>query len=241
MTDGIQITIGASGITGALANNAGLSPAQAQSIPTEIWSQALQNVQQGVYSDSPGARTYYEGHDKVTGGKLDYNPASKDFDGWNFNKGDVVTINEEKLEEINQLLRENAGLPVNSDLGDAVVTAQKKPAKLELSTKDIASQPIIANNLPEFAEGRQITRMVDGKKQTIEIAKDKDGNKAHYLVNEDGTRGEKLITIAKFGKNVYQTESRYLAEHKTGQETPVDTAENTPPEEKMYRTKNGEV
>ena len=247
MTDGIQITIGASGITGALANSAGLSANESKSVPKEIWGQVLQKVQQGVYYETPGARTWYEGHDKVIGGKLDYNPASKDFDGWNFKKGDTITINEEKMAEIQTLLRSNAYMALGSkdgngdfELGEAVVAASPKTPKLKVSDREIAGLPVTPQMWQDLPQGKQITRVVNGQPQTIEITKDQDGNKVRYLVNEDGTRGEKLVAVAKFGKNAYQTESRYLAEHKAQQEAPADIA-STPPEERMYRTKNGEV
>ena len=247
MTDGIQITIGASGITGALANSAGLSANESKSVPKEIWSQVLQKVQQGVYSETPGARTYYEGHDKVVGGKLDYNPASKDFDGWNFKNGETITINEEKMAEIQNLLRSNAYMALGSkgadgdlNLGEAVVAAPVKSSKFDVPDREIAGLPVTPQMLQGLPQGKQITRVVNGNPQTIEITKDQDGNKVRYLVNEDGTRGEKLVAVAKFGKNAYQTESRYLAEHKAQQEAPADIA-STPPKERVYRTKNGEV
>ena len=126
------------------------------------------------------------------------------------------------------------------ELGEAVVAASPKTPKLKVSDREIAGLPVTPQMWQDLPQGKQITRVVNGQPQTIEITKDQDGNKVRYLVNEDGTRGEKLVAVAKFGKNAYQTESRYLAEHKAQQEAPADIA-STPPEERMYRTKNGEV
>ena len=236
MTDGINISIGKTGITGALAQSAGLTQEEAKRIPISLWSEILHKVKFGqLHEIGIGAIGNYASAEKVAGGKLDYNPASKDFDGWKFNKGDIVTINPEQLEEIQQLLRQKVGPP---DLGIKQLATQLKPKKMEV-TREIAGLPVTPlKETPAIADGRQITRIVDGKKQTIEITKDADGNKVHYLVNNDGTRGEKLVTVAKFGKNQYQTTTRYLAEHQPQQEIPTS---NENQENRMYRTKNGEV
>lgn len=59
------------------------------------------------------------------------------------------------------------------------------------------------------ATGKQLNRMVNGQKQAIEISHDKDGNKVRYAVNDDGTRGEQLVTVTTAGKNTYVTKSEF--------------------------------
>lgn len=76
--------------------------------------------------------------------------------------------------------------------------------KPNIAHVDVNPQP--TENL---ATGKQLTRMVNGEKKTIEISHDKDGNKVRYAVNDDGTRGEQLVTVTTAGKNTYVTKSEF--------------------------------
>lgn len=60
----------------------------------------------------------------------------------------------------------------------------------------------------QLATGKQITRSVNGKPQTIEIV-EVNGQKVRFAVNNDGTRGEPLVTVTTTGKNTYQTQSDF--------------------------------
>ncbi len=60
----------------------------------------------------------------------------------------------------------------------------------------------------QLATGKQITRSVNGKPQTIEIV-EVDGQKVRFAVNEGGTRGEPLVTVSTAGKNKYVTQSQF--------------------------------
>ena len=78
----------------------------------------------------------------------------------------------------------------------------------EAVAPDMSLKPNIGHiDVAPQATGKQLNRMVNGQKQAIEILHDKDGNKVRYAVNDDGTRGEELVTLTTTGKNTYQTKS----------------------------------
>ena len=80
--------------------------------------------------------------------------------------------------------------------------------KLTKEAVDMSLKPNIGHiDVAPQATGKQLNRMVNGQKQAIEILHDKDGNKVRYAVNDDGTRGEELVTLTTTGKNTYQTKS----------------------------------
>lgn len=63
-------------------------------------------------------------------------------------------------------------------------------------------------NIPVVATGKQLTRSVNGTQQKIEI-QNINGQKVRFAVNNDGTRGEQLVTVTTAGKNTYQTKSEF--------------------------------
>ncbi len=78
--------------------------------------------------------------------------------------------------------------------------------KLEISPR--ADEPILAATLIERNGGKMQNREVNGTKQKIAIIKS--GNEEFkYAVNEDGTLGERLITLSTFGKDKYITQSEH--------------------------------
>lgn len=88
-------------------------------------------------------------------------------------------------------------------IGDLNLT--KEPVAPDMSLKPNIGHIDVA---PQ-ATGKQLNRMVNGQKQAIEILHDKDGNKVRYAVNDDGTRGEQLVTVTTAGKNTYVTKSEF--------------------------------
>lgn len=91
-------------------------------------------------------------------------------------------------------------------IGDLNLT--KEPVDPGMFEKpNIAHVDVNPQPTENLATGKQLTRMVNGEKKTIEISHDKDGNKVRYAVNDDGTRGEELVTLTTTGKNTYQTKS----------------------------------
>lgn len=97
-------------------------------------------------------------------------------------------------------LRETAN---ENTIGDLNLT--KEPVAPDTSLKPNIGHIDVA---PQ-ATGKQLNRMVNGQKQAIEISHDKDGNKVRYAVNDDGTRGEQLVTVTTAGKNTYVTKSEF--------------------------------
>ena len=97
-------------------------------------------------------------------------------------------------------LRETAN---ENTIGDLNLT--KEPVDPDTSLKPNIGHIDVA---PQ-ATGKQLNRMVNGQKQAIEILHDKDGNKVRYAVNDDGTRGEQLVTVTTAGKNTYVTKSEF--------------------------------
>ena len=93
-------------------------------------------------------------------------------------------------------------------IGDLNLT--KEPVDPGMFEKpNIAHVDVNPQPTENLATGKQLTRMVNGEKKTIEISHDKDGNKVRYAVNGDGTRGEQLVTVSTAGKNTYVTKSEF--------------------------------
>lgn len=204
-----QITIGrGQGITQAIVQQLGLTN-QSKKISTDIWSQVLTAVK-----DSQGNNPTYK---KAS---VEYNDKTKNFDGWNLKEGTRVTISESKFNEIKNLILNRLN---SSDTSTTPTTieAPKKTIKEEADSVEIrplspdATTVKAPEEQPLFATGKQLTRYVDGQKQTIEIGQNDNGQKTRYLVNKDGTRGEELVTMTTVGKNTYQTKSKFEAEVKS--------------------------
>lgn len=103
---------------------------------------------------------------------------------------------ETKQKTLRETVKENT-------IGDLNLT--KEPVAPDTSLKPNIGHIDVA---PQ-ATGKQLNRMVNGQKQAIEILHDKDGNKVRYAVNDDGTRGEQLVTVTTAGKNTYVTKSEF--------------------------------
>lgn len=101
----------------------------------------------------------------------------------------------------------------DNNLPEVVVTANElKRTKTITNPADMSLKPNIGHiDVAPQATGKQLNRMVNGQKpaKAIEILHDKDGNKVRYAVNDDGTRGEQLVTVTTAGKNTYVTKSEF--------------------------------
>lgn len=206
-----QITIGrGQGITQAIVQKLGLTN-QSKKISTDIWSQVLTAVK-----DSQGNNPTYK---KAS---VEYNDKTKNFDGWNLKEGTRVTISESKFNEIKNLILKglNSSTTPTTPATPTTVEVPKKTIQEEADSVKIRtlSPDTTTVKAPEeqplFATGKQLTRYVDGQKQTIEIGQNDNGQKTRYLVNKDGTRGEELVTMTTVGKNTYQTKSKFEADVK---------------------------
>ncbi len=204
-----QITIGrGQGITQAIAKELNLDKEQSSKIDTDIWSQVLKAVK-----SSQGNNPTFK---KAS---VTYDDKTKNFAGWNLKEGTQVTISEDKFTEIKNLILNK----LHSSTIPATPTtpeAPKKTIKQEADSVKIRTLSPDATTVkapeeqPLFATGKQLTRYVDGQKQTIEIGQNDNGQKTRYLVNKDGTRGEELVTMTTVGKNTYQTKSKFEADVK---------------------------
>ena len=179
-----------------------------------IWTQVLQKAQAGQFT-GPG---------RLKGA---VNIAERDATNlsnreWKFYNGDVIQIQKNKFDEISQLINDKlASLKVStSTTTAAAVETPEKTIKEEADSVKIRPLSSDATTVkapeeqPLFATGKQLTRYVDGQKQTIEIGQNDNGQKTRYLVNKDGTRGEELVTMTTVGKNTYQTKSKFEADVK---------------------------
>lgn len=211
-----QITIGrGQGITQAIVQQLGLTN-QSKKISTDIWSQVLTEIKN-------------DNNNKTKFKKADtqYNSASKDFKGWNVQENEKISLDNNTLSKIKQLINNALNGTSNSTVGTTPITtsnptveAPKKTIKEEADSVKIRTLSPDATTVkapekqPLFATGKQLTRYVDGQKQTIEIGQNDNGQKTRYLVNKDGTRGEELVTMTTVGKNTYQTKSKFEADVK---------------------------
>lgn len=203
------ITIGrGQGITQAIAKELNLDKEQSSKIDTDIWSQVLKAVK-----SSQGNNPTFK---KAS---VTYDDKTKNFAGWNLKEGTQVTISESKFNEIKNLILKG----LNSSTIPATPTTPEAPKKtikqeadsVEIRTLSPDTTTVKApEEQPLFATGKQLTRYVDGQKQTIEIGQNDNGQKTRYLVNKDGTRGEELVTMTTVGKNTYQTKSKFEADVK---------------------------
>lgn len=207
-----QITIGrGQGITQAIAKELNLDKEQSSKIDTDIWSQVLKAVK-----SSQGNNPTFK---KAS---VTYDDKTKNFAGWNLKEGTQVTISESKFNEIKNLILKglNSSNTPTIPATPTTVETPKKTIKQEADSVEIRtlSPDTTTVKAPEeqplFATGKQLTRYVDGQKQTIEIGQNDNGQKTRYLVNKDGTRGEELVTMTTVGKNTYQTKSKFEADVK---------------------------
>lgn len=210
------ITIGrGQGITQAIVQQLGLTN-QSKKISTDIWSQVLTEIKN-------------DNNNKTKFKKADtqYNSASKDFKGWNVQENEKISLDNNTLSKIKQLINNALNGTSNSTVAPTPITtsnptveAPEKTIQKEADSVEIrplspdATTVKAPEEQPLFATGKQLTRYVDGQKQTIEIGQNDNGQKTRYLVNKDGTRGEELVTMTTVGKNTYQTKSKFEADVK---------------------------
>lgn len=200
------ITIGrGQGITQAIANKLGYNKQQLKNIDTGIWSQVLTEIKKDNNSKT-----------KFKDAETQYDSSSNNFKGWNVELNDQISLDNTTLSKIKELIDNK----LNGASKAPVVTP---PPPITTSNPTVEAPNITIKGIdvkapeeqPLVATGKQLTRYVDGQKQTIEIGQNDNGQKTRYLVNEDGTRGEELVTMTTVGKNTYQTKSKFEAEVKS--------------------------
>lgn len=211
-----QITIGrGQGITQAIVQKLGLTN-QSKKISTDIWSQVLEEIKND------------NNNKKFKDAETKYNSGSKDFKGWNVQENEKISLDNTTLSKIKQLINNALKGTSNSTVGTTPITTSNPTAEapektIQKEADSVEIRPLSPDattvkapeEQPLFATGKQLTRYVDGQKQTIEIGQNDNGQKTRYLVNKDGTRGEELVTMTTVGKNTYQTKSKFEAEVKS--------------------------
>lgn len=200
------ITIGrGQGITQAIANKLGYNKQQLKNIDTGIWSQVLTEIKKDNNSKT-----------KFKDAETQYDSSSNNFKGWNVELNDQISLDNTTLSKIKELIDNKLNgaskAPVVTP-PPAITTSNPTVEAPNITIKGIEVKP--PEEQPLVATGKQLTRYVDGQKQTIEIGQNDNGQKTRYLVNEDGTRGEELVTMTTVGKNTYQTKSKFEAEVKS--------------------------
>lgn len=201
-----QITIGrGQGITQAIAQRLKLTETDLQKLNTNIWSQVLTEIKNDNNSKT-----------KFKDAETQYDSSSNNFKGWNVQEKEKISLDNTTLSKIKQLID-------NKLKGASKAPVVTTPPPITTSNPTVEAPNITIKGIdvkapeeqPLFATGKQLTRYVDGQKQTIEIGQNDNGQKTRYLVNEDGTRGEELVTMTTVGKNTYQTKSKFEAEVKS--------------------------
>lgn len=209
-----EINIGnGQGITQAIRDKIGAANIKNKDAAT--WQKVVAEV-----NSAQNSKSIFKSGDNYTTDSTKLNEKSTYQSNFVVDKG-TVTIDDSVWEKIQNLLtggnettkaeaetkqktlRETAN---ENTIGDLKLT--KEPVDPGMFEKpNIAHVDVNPQPTENLATGKQLTRMVNGEKKTIEISHDKDGNKVRYAVNDDGTRGEELVTLTTTGKNTYQTKS----------------------------------
>lgn len=199
-----QITIGkGQGITQAIAQRLKLTETDLQKLNTNIWSQVLTEIKNDNNSKT-----------KFKDAETQYDSSSNNFKGWNVQEKEKISLDNTTLSKIKQLIDNKLKGASKTTVAPPPITTSNPTVEAPnitikgIDVKAPEEQPLVAT-------GKQLTRYVDGQKQTIEIGQNDNGQKTRYLVNEDGTRGEELVTMTTVGKNTYQTKSKFEAEVKS--------------------------
>ena len=199
-----QITIGrGQGITQAIAKELNLQPNDLKKLDTNIWSQVLTEIKNDNNSKT-----------KFKDAETQYDSSSNNFKGWNVQEKEKISLDNTTLSKIKQLIDNKLkGASKTTVAPPPITTSNPTVEAPNITIKGIEVKA--PEEQPLFATGKQLTRYVDGQKQTIEIGQNDNGQKTRYLVNKDGTRGEELVTMTTVGKNTYQTKSKFEAEVKS--------------------------
>ena len=123
----------------------------------------------------------------------------------NFNENLNKSQNEESKEEFAEIDKRRAQAEVKANFEKSL---HANPIQNPLNAKVESKIDTDNINIPVVATGKQLTRSVNGTQQKIEI-QNVNGQKVKFAVNDDGTRGEELVTVSTTGKNTYQTKSEF--------------------------------
>lgn len=192
----VQITLtNGMGITQGIAKELNLSKDDLKLLNKNggaaIWTQVLNKVKLGQFT----ADGCLKGAEKITGRNA--NNLSKT--EWQFQNGDVIKINQNKFDEIRQLINNKLA----SLKGSTATTSATTTPKATSSTPEQLPEGAADN----VAAGRKVhaqqTLTINGEQ--VNVTKE---NGKFYLQNADGSQGEELILDAKTGD--YKTRSQYI-------------------------------
>lgn len=205
----VDINIGnGQGITQAIRDKIGAANIKNKDAAT--WQKVVAEV-----NNAQNSKSIFKSGDNYTTDSTKLNEKSTYQSNFVVDKG-TVTIDDSVWSKIQNLLTGG-----NETTKAAAETKQKTlretanentigDLKLTKEAVDMSLKPNIGHiDVAPQATGKQLNRMVNGQKQAIEILHDKDGNKVRYAVNDDGTRGEQLVTVTTAGKNTYVTKSEF--------------------------------
>lgn len=201
-----EINIGnGQGITQAIRDKIGAANIKNKDAAT--WQKVVAEV-----NNAQNSKSIFKSGDNYTTDSTKLNEKSTYQSNFVVDKG-TVTIDDSVWSKIQNLLRGGNETITDNNLKEVVVTADKlnKTKTITITNPpDMSLKPNIGHiDIAPQATGKQLNRMVNGQKQAIEILHDKDGNKVRYAVNDDGTRGEQLVTVTTAGKNTYVTKSEF--------------------------------
>ena len=207
----VDINIGnGQGITQAIRDKIGAANIKNKDAAT--WQKVVAEV-----NSAQNSKSIFKSGDNYTTDSTKLNEKSTYQSNFVVDKG-TVTIDDSVWAKIQNLLTGG-----NETTKAAAETKQKTLSEtanentigdLNLTKEPVAPDMSLKPNIGHIdvapqATGKQLNRMVNGQKQAIEILHDKDGNKVRYAVNDDGTRGEQLVTVTTAGKNTYVTKSEF--------------------------------
>lgn len=201
-----EINIGnGQGITQAIRDKIGAANIKNKDAAT--WQKVVAEV-----NNAQNSKSIFKSGDNYTTDSTKLNEKSTYQSNFVVDKG-TVTIDDSVWSKIQNLLTGGNETIKDNNLKEVVVTADKlnKTKTITITNPpDMSLKPNIGHiDIAPQATGKQLNRMVNGQKQAIEILHDKDGNKVRYAVNDDGTRGEQLVTVTTAGKNTYVTKSEF--------------------------------
>lgn len=193
------------GITQAIRDKIGVANIKNKDAAT--WQKVVAEV-----NNAQNSKSIFKSGDNYTTDSTKLNEKSTYQSNFVVDKG-TVTIDDSVWSKIQNLLTGGNETIKDNNLKEVVVTADKlnKTKTITITNPpDMSLKPNIGHiDIAPQATGKQLNRMVNGQKQAIEISHDKDGNKVRYAVNDDGTRGEQLVTVTTAGKNTYVTKSEF--------------------------------
>lgn len=203
------------GITQAIRDKIG--PANIKNKDAATWQKVVAEV-----NSAQNSKSIFKSGDNYTTDSTKLNEKSTFQSNFVVDKG-TVTIDDSVWSKIQNLLtggnettkaaaetkQKTLSETANENtIGDLNLT--KEPVDPGMFEKpNIAHVDVNPQPTENLATGKQLNRMVNGQKQAIEILHDKDGNKVRYAVNDNGTRGEQLVTVTTAGKNTYVTKSEF--------------------------------